>query len=209
MVKFWSEVRAARTRELAADISTWIWVAVWTVIAARVYAGIAGYAETGRVLSRGGTNLEAAGAALGASLAGVPLVGDRLRTLAIDSLGAAGEPFVYVGGELESLLILIARLLTVLLLGVVLVPWLTRYVPWRARRLATLRAADQAIRRSPIDVALPQIERTLALRALSHLEWTELLEHTRDPIGDFDAARYGGLARAELESVGLRPQRLR
>jgi hypothetical protein len=36
MPKFWSEVPAARMRELVADLSTVAWVSFWTVVAYRL-----------------------------------------------------------------------------------------------------------------------------------------------------------------------------
>ena len=53
---------------------------------------------------------------------------------------------MFVGRELEQLLLIIAALLGLLVLGVTLVPWLIRYLPWRARRLFELRRAHRAIR---------------------------------------------------------------
>jgi hypothetical protein len=204
MLKFYSEVPSARIREMLADVSTWVWVAFWTVVGLRIHDAISAFAEAGRVLRAGGENIEAAGAQLGGSLAGLPLVGAGVDELARRTFETAGEPFQYVGGELESLLILIARLLAILVVAVFLVPWLMRYVPWRASRLATVRAAHRAIRRAPVDVSAATMQRELATRALNRLSYPELLEHTPDPFGDFAAGRFDRLVRAELASVGLR-----
>jgi hypothetical protein len=38
------------------------------------------------------------------------------------------------------------------------------------------------------------------------MSWEELLVHSRDPLGEFAAGRYKALAKAELESAGLRPR---
>ena len=118
---------------------------------------------------------------------------------------AAGDPFIYVGGELASLLVLIAGLLGALVLAVTLVPWLARYLPWRARRLAELRNAHRAIRHSTLGVSTTDMERSLASRALNRLPYDELLARSPDPFGDFAAGRYDRLAAAELASVGLVP----
>jgi hypothetical protein len=206
MLKFWSEVPAARLRELVADVATWAWVALWVVVASRIHATISGFAEAGRAISRGGTNIQDAGVTLGDSLAGLPLVGEQARDLSTASFRTAGEPFVFVGGELEELLILIAMLLTALVLAIALVPWLSRYLPWRARRLGQLRAAHTAIRVRPSGAARSAVDRILAARAVNRLSYEELLAASRDPLGDFVAGRYDRLARAELESVGLRPR---
>lgn len=202
MFKFYSEVQPARARELLADISTWAWVAIWTVVGYKIHEVISGFAEAGRILKGGGDNIEAAGAQLGDALAGLPLVGVGIDDLTTRTFATAGEPFQYVGGELESLLILIARLLALLVVAVMLVPWLSRYLPWRATRLAVVRSAHKAIRRA--DVSEPAMQRFLAQRALYRLPYDELLEHTSDPFGDFAAGHYDRLARAELGSVGLR-----
>jgi hypothetical protein len=204
MLKFYSEIPTARSRELLADVSTWLWVALWTVIGVRIHDAISGFAEAGRVLRGGGQNIEAAGAQLGDALNGVPLIGAGVDDLTTQAFATAGEPFQYVGGELESLLILIARLLALLVVAVMLVPWLWRYVPWRAERLASMRAAHQAIRRAPVDVSPASIQHALATRAINRLTYPELLEYTSDPFGDYAAGHYERLAKAELASVGLR-----
>jgi hypothetical protein len=203
-MKFWSEVPSARARELAADMATWAWASLWAIVAFRLYSTLAGYAEVGRAIGRGGANIQAAGDQVGDTLGGLPLVGEQVRGLTRSAFGAAGEPFVYVGGQLEELLILIATLLGILVLGVTLIPWLSRYLPWRARRLYELRTAHRAIRKATRDLPDAAVEKVLASRALHRLTYGELLEHTPDPIGDFATGRYQRLARAELESVGLR-----
>ncbi|MGH2476178.1 MAG: hypothetical protein ACRDIL_13035 [Candidatus Limnocylindrales bacterium] len=203
-MKFWSELPAARAREIVADVATWAWVALWVVVGARIHELISSFAEAGRVLQAGGTGIQGAGASLGEAFRGVPLVGEGIDDLATGAFASAGEPFIYVGQELESLLILIARLLALLVVGVMVIPWLSRYLPWRARRLASVRAAHRAIRRAPVDMSREAIRRALATRALNRLTYPELLEHTADPFGDFAAGHYDRLAKAELASVGLR-----
>ena len=204
MLKFYSEIPSARLREILADVSTWLWVAFWTLVGLRIHDAIAQFAEAGRVLRAGGENIEGAGAQLGSALKGLPLIGAGVDDITRRTFETAGEPFQYVGGELESLLLLIARLLAILVIAVFLVPWLLRYVPWRASRLATVRAAHRAIRRAPVDVPTPTLQREIATRALYRLSYPELLEHTPDPFGDFAAGRFDRLVTAELASVGLK-----
>jgi hypothetical protein len=203
-MKFWSEVPSARAREVLADVATWIWVSLWAVIAYRLYSTLSGFAEVGRSIGEGGSNIQAAGSSVGDALKGIPLVGEQVKGLTVSAFGLAGEPFVFVGRELEQLLLIIAALLGLLVLGVTLVPWLSRYLPWRARRLFELRTAHRAIRVARRDVPEAAVERLLASRALHRLTYSELLEHTPDPMGDFIRGRYKKLAQAELASVGLR-----
>jgi hypothetical protein len=204
MLKFYSEVGTARTRELIADLATWAWVALWVVIGLRIHDAISAFAEAGRVLQGGGRNIQGAGAQLGDALNGVPVIGGGIDTLATGVFDTAGAPIVQAGQELEALLIFVARLLALLVVAVMVVPWLARYLPWRAERLATVRAAHRAIRRAPVDVSTAMMQRALATRALNRLTYPELLEYTSDPFGDYAAGHYGRLAKAELASVGLR-----
>jgi len=206
MVTFWSETPGRRRGEVAADIATWIWVAFWSVLAVRIHAAITGYAEAGHALERGGVAIRDAGVQVGSSLDGVPLIGSGAGELARRAFGGASEPFVFVGGEFVDLITLIARVLALLVLAVAVVPWLSRYVPWRAARLAELRSATTAIRNRPRGVTRESIDRLLASRAIHRMSWDELLVHSRDPLGEFAAGRYQALAKAELASVGLRPQ---
>ena len=205
MFKFWSEVPSALVREVAADLATWAWVFLWVTIGARIYIAIAGFAEAGRALARGGKGIQQAGVDLGGSLSGIPVVGPSIQTGATDAFQTAGQPLIYVGSQLVELFLFIATLLGILVVAVALLPWLSRYLPWRAKRLAELRAANKAIRRAPRDTSKAAIERLLASRALHRLTYPELLAETPDPLGDFVSGRYDRLARAELASVGLRP----
>ena len=204
MLKFYSEVGTARTRELIADLATWAWVALWVVIGVRIHDAISAFAEAGRVLQGGGRNIQGAGAQLGDALNGVPVIGAGIDSLATGAFDVAGAPIVQAGQELEALLIFVARLLGLLVVAVMLVPWLARYLPWRADRLATVRAAHRAIRRAPVDVSTAMMQRALATRAINRLTYPELLDYTSDPFGDYAAGHYGRLAKAELASVGLR-----
>src|SRR5690349_20651595 len=120
MFTFWSETSGRRRREIAADVSTWIWVAIWSVIALRIHNAISGFAEAGHALERGGEALRAAGAQLGGSLDGVPVIGRAVGDVTRSALGGASEPFVFVGGQFVDLITLVARLLALLVLGVAL-----------------------------------------------------------------------------------------
>ena len=203
MLKFWSETPAARTREIVADVATWAWVALWAVIGAKIHDRSRRSPRRVACCRRGGTNIQGAGASLGAAFADVPLVGAGIKDVATGVFDTAGDPFIYVGRELESMLILIARLLALLVVGLALIPWLSRYLPWRAERLANVRAAHQAIRRAPATCRRPRSSRRWR-PAPSTGSLPGPARDTSDPLGDFAAGHYERLARAELASVGLR-----
>ena len=204
MIRIWSELRVARTKEQVADVATVVWVALWGSIALQLFQFLASFAEAGRTIHGGGQTMIDSGVNLGASLAGVPFIGPQLEGVARDAFGSAGRPLSDFGSELEQFIVVVAAVLTLLLALVTLVPWLSRYVPWRWERLRRMRAGHRAIRIAPASPG-PAVQEALAMRAVSRLDWATLLEFTPDPIGDWAGGRHDRLARAELASLGLRP----
>ncbi len=206
MLKIWSELPIARLKEQVADVATLLWVLFWGWIVWQLFQFLAGFAEAGRTIRAGGDGLVKGGHDLGESLAGLPVVGSQVRDIARDAIGGAGRPLSDFGMELEQFIFAVAVVLALLLALVTLVPWLNRYVPWRWERVRRVRAAHRAIRMAP-DSGGASVERTLAMRAVTRLDYSTLLEYTPDPLGDWTRGRHDRLARAELASVGLRPAR--
>lgn len=204
MIKIWSELRTERLKEQLADLATLGWVLFWGSIVWRLLEFLAGFAEGGRLIRSGGQNMVKSGRDLGNSLADVPFVGEQLQDTARDAFAAVGLPLSDFGTDLERFILAVAITIALILALVTIGPWLTRYVPWRWTRLKRMRAAHRAIRKAP-DVSKPEIEGALALRAVTRLDYSTLLEYTPDPLGDWAAGRHDRLARAELASVGLRP----
>ena len=204
MIKIWSELRVARVKEQVADLATLLWVVFWGNIVWQLFQFLAGFAEAGRTIRAGGQNMVQSGRDLGDSLAGLPLVGSQVRDLARYAFAGAGGPLSDFGTQLEQFIFVVAVVLALLLALVTLAPWLNRYLPWRWARLRRVRAAHRAIRTAP-DVGDDSIERALAMRAFTRLDYSTLLEYTPDPFGDWVSGRHDRLARAELASVGLRP----
>lgn len=207
MVRIWSELRVARVKEQAADVATLLWVGLWGTIAWQLFQFLAGFAEAGRTIEAGGRTMIDSGVDLGASLAGVPFIGPQLEGVARDAFAGAGRPLADFGTELEQFIVVVASVLALLLALVTLVPWLSRYVPWRWERLRRTRAGHRAIRTASQvgEIAPAQVQEALALRAVARLDYATLLTFTPDPLGDWARGRHDRLARAELASVGLRP----
>ncbi|HEY5277970.1 MAG TPA: hypothetical protein VIK38_15795 [Coriobacteriia bacterium] len=204
MIKIWSELRVARLKEQVADLATLVWVLFWGNIAWQLFQFLAGFAEAGRTIRSGGQSMVQSGRDLGDSLAGLPFVGSQVHDIARDAFAGAGQPLADFGTQLEQFIFIVAVVLALVLALVTLVPWLTRYLPWRWERLRRVRAAHRVIRTAP-DVGDDSIERALAIRAFTRLDYSTLLEYTPDPLGDWVVGRHDRLARAELASVGLRP----
>jgi hypothetical protein len=203
MLKIWSELPVARTKEQIADVATLVWVVFWGSLIWQLFQFLASFAEAGRTVRRGGEGLIQGGRALGDSLAGIPLVGTQARDVAQAAFAGAGQPLSDFGTELEQFIFVIALVLTLLLALVSLGPWLARYLPWRWERLRRVRSAHRVVRTAP-KIGADGVERVLAMRAVTRLDYADLLEFTPDPIGDWADGRHDRLARAELASVGLR-----
>lgn len=206
-MRVWSEVPKRRTQEVVADLATAVWVGFWAYLGLQLYGTLSQLSTVGVNIGETGAGLERAAATLRLGLSQVPLIGEGIGDLLGGALQGIGSPLVQAGNDLERLLLIIAAVLGLLLVAVFVIPWLNRYGPWRRRRLRELNAGDRAIRQSVAvresRVERKDVERVLATRALNRLEYTDLLDRTPDPIGDFLEGRYDRLAKAELESVGL------
>lgn len=206
MVRIWSELPGARVREQLADLSTVLWLLFWGWLAFRLFQLLSSFAEAGRMVRGGGQTMIDAGRNLGEAMSGIPIVGAGLRDVATNAFAGAGSPIADFGTSIEQFILLVATVLALLLASVPIIPWLSRYLPWRMERLARMRAGYRAIRRAPA-VAHERVQEVLALRAVTRLDYPTLLSYTPDPLGDWASGRHDRLARAELASVGLRPQR--
>lgn len=154
-----------------------------------------------------GEGVEASGSAVsdgfeGAADAvdGAPVIGDDIA----DGLRSAGEGS---GGEVEELgrsgedsAHDLANLLGFVTFALPALLVLTRWLPGRIDQVRKLRAASNVLG----DRATPERRRLLAMRAAFSLPYWQLLQYTRDPLGDLEDGRYDALVAAALEDAGLR-----
>ena len=131
----------------------------------------------------------------------VPLAGDRIA----DALRGAGDE---TGGEVAALgssgeraAHRLADVLGLLTFGLPTLLVLLRWLPARVEQVRTLTAAARVLR----DPASSERRRAIAMRAAFSLPYGQLVQHTRDPLGDLLAERYDPLVAAALEDAGLRP----
>jgi hypothetical protein len=202
----WSERSGPRLRELAADFATVVWLAVWVTLGVRLYDGLSELAAAGRLIREGGSGLLSAGRSVADAVKGVPLVGEGAANGIRDAFRATGQPVVQFGSDLERLLLIIAALLGLIVVAIAVVPWLSRYLPWRIERFRRLNGGARVIRRGALagsDGDPRELEQLLASRAVHRLDYDDLLEFTPDPFGDWRSGRLDRLVQAELESVGL------
>jgi hypothetical protein len=203
-MKIWSEMRVARLKEQVADLATLVWVVFWGNLVWQLFQLLAGFAQAGRTVHSGGQAMIKSGLDIGESLSGLPLIGEQVRDVVRNAMAGAGRPISEFGTDLERFILVVATVLALLFALATLGPWLSRYLPWRWERLQRVRAAHRAIRTAP-KVGHLRVEKALAMRAVTRLDYATLLEYTPDPLGDWASGRHDRLARAELDSVGLRP----
>ena len=194
MIKIWSELPVARTKEQLADVATLGWVVFWGSIVWQLFQFLSAFAEAGRTIRAGGDGLVQGGRDLGESLAGLPLVGSQVRDIARDAIGGAGRPLSDFGTQLEQFIFVVAIVLALLLALVTLGPWLSRYLPWRWERLRRVAPRIGRSGRRP-SIGEASVERTLAMRAVTRLDYSTLLEFTPDPLGDWAAASRSACSR--------------
>ena len=58
MARIWSELPQPRLTEQAADLMTALWLAIWGLIAWRLFELLASFAEAGRLIRTGGSDMD-------------------------------------------------------------------------------------------------------------------------------------------------------
>jgi hypothetical protein len=206
MMLIWSERPAPRLWEIAADLATLAWLGLWIMLGLRIYGRLAELAAAGRLIRDGGSGIRDTGDEVASVLQGIPLVGEGAAIRVRGAFGGAADPVMQFGSDIERLLLIIAALLGLIVVAIAVVPWITRYLPWRVERIRRLNAGAAAIRRTRSGgavLAQSELMQLLASRALHRLDYDRLLEFTPDPFGDWSAGRLDRLVQAELETVGL------
>ena len=201
-MQIYSEVPAARARQVVGDVVA-VAVVVLAVVAGVAVAGaISALAEVGRTVERAGAGLQGTLADAAEALDGLPLVGGA-ASAPFTSASGAGATLVDAGRQQQEL---VGQLALVAGLAVALVPVLVVLRSWGARRLAFVRRARDVRRLA----AGPGGDDLLALRALAGQEARVLRSVADDPVGGWrrgDPATVRALADLALRDAGLRPRR--
>lgn len=201
-MQIYSEVPAARARQVLGDVVA-VAVVVLAVVAGVAVAGaISALAEVGRTVERAGAGLEGTLADAAEALDGLPLVGGS-ASAPFTSASGAGATLVDAGRQQQEL---VGQLALVAGLAVALVPVLVVLRSWGARRLAFVRRARDVRALA----AGPGGDDLLALRALAGQEARVLRSVADDPVGGWrrgDPATVRALADLALRDAGLRPRR--
>jgi hypothetical protein len=199
-MRLYPELTAARNRALVADLVSIVLLVIFAWAGIRVHGAVDRLAVLGEGVQASGGAISGGFESAAEAVDGTPIVGDDLA----GSLRDAGEGS---GGEVEELgqrgeegahdLALVLGFVTFALPALLV---LTRWLPGRVEQVRKLRYASAMIG----DDSTPERRRLLAMRAAFSLPYGQLLQYTRDPLGDLQDGRYDALVTAALEDAGLK-----
>jgi hypothetical protein len=193
-----------RLRLIDATLSAW--ALAWIVVGAVVASEVHGLAELSDTVGDVGAAVEASGVAL-STLGGVPVIGDAFGgalEAASERIQEAGRSAQESGASSRDSVDVLSVLLGLSVALIPSLPLLAGYLPARMSRAREVRALAEARRRSGDD---PLFQEFLARRAAQSLPYRRLRDIAPEPWRELAEGRFGRLADAELERLGLSPQR--
>lgn len=201
-MRLYPELRDRRARTLFGDLLAIALLVLFAWAGLKVHDAVNGLAVLGEGVSAGGNAVQGGFDSAADAVDGTPIVGDEIA----DGLRSAGEgsggEVAELGEQGESEVHRLARILGFVTFALPALLVLTRWLPPRIDQVRQLRAASVVVG----DQATEERRRLLAMRAAFSLPYGQLLQYTRDPLGDLASERYDALVAAALEDVGLRPR---
>ena len=201
-MKLYPDLPRRRLVGVARDALVVLLVALFALLGLRVHDDVDRLAALGRGVRDTGGAIERGFATAAESVEGVPVVGGRVAGGLRDAGAGSGGELEALGREGEDAAHRLADLLGLLVFGLPTAVLLARMVPARIEEVRRLTAASQVL----AEPGALERRRLVAMRAAFSLPYGQLLEYTRDPLGDLAAERYDPLVAAALEDAGLRPR---
>ena len=200
-MRIYPDIPRRRLGVLARDALVVALLALFAWVGFTVHGAVDKLAILGTGVREAGSSVEGAFDSAADNVEDAPVVGGTLG----DALRGAGEGtggnVSEVGERGEDAAHRLADILGVTTFGIPALLLLLRYVPGRVDLARRLTAADRVLRAE----ASPERKQAVAMRAAFSLPYGQLLEFTRDPLGDLVAERYDPLIAAALDDAGLRP----
>lgn len=199
-MKIYADLPARRVRQVVADLLVLVWTLVWAGVGVAVHDATMELTEPGHQLEGAGSGMREKLQDAGDSVAGLPVLGDRVADPFRDVSGAGTS----IEGAGTDLVTAVERLATTLGWVTALTPILIVGAVWLALRLRFARRATSAQRHvdDAHDLDL------FALRAMTNQPLARLTEICPDPAGAWrrgDPEVIHELAVLELADCGLRP----
>jgi hypothetical protein len=203
-IRFYPEVRERFARTLAADLAVVALIAFFAWLGFKVHDTVQELNVLGRGVNEAGTAVQGGFDAAGASVGGIPVVGDELARAFMSAGAGTGGNVAELGRQGEEGVNDLANLLGFVFFFVPTLLVLAIAVPPRVRQIRRLTAADRLLPRTEGEIT-GERRQLLAMRAAFSLPYTTLARYTADPFGDLASERYDALVAAALDDAGLQP----
>ena len=201
-MKLYADAPGRQARQVLGDLLLVLWVALWVKLALVVRDATLALAAPGEQIESAGAGLAGKLRDAGATVGGLPLVGDEVRG-PFDGAGDAADQIAAAGAAQVEAVQTLAFWLALTVGAVPILVLLAVYLPlrWRFVREAT---AGKRFIDSSADLDL------FALRAMSNQPMHRLARISDDPVRAWrerDAPVVRALAALELRDSGLTPPR--
>jgi hypothetical protein len=201
-VRLYPQLHGPRIGTLSRDLLIVALLVLFGWLGKEVHDAVDALAVLGEGVRSGGEAVQGGFDSAADAVDGTPIVGDDIAEGLRDAGGASGGNVADLGTAGEEKVHYLANLLGLLTFAIPSAIVLLAMLPARVRQVRQLTAASRVLA-EPVG----ERRRLLAMRAAFALPFSQLLQYTKDPIGDLAAERYEPLVRAVLEDAGLRPER--
>ncbi len=189
-----------RGRAVAKDALVLLTLFVLAWLALKVHDTVDKLAVLGTGVRDSGEAVRTGFGAAADAVSGVPVVGGDVGDALRDAGKGTGGNVADAGRAGEDRVHDLANLLGFLFFALPASILLVTTLPGRIGQVRELNAADRLL-----DTSSEERRRLVAMRAAFTLPATELLRHTRDPIGALAAGNYDPLIEAAYDDAGLAP----
>lgn len=199
-MRLYPTVPLRRANAAARDAGALVAVLFFAAIGLWVFHAVDSLQILGRGVHDAGTAVQTGFTNAADKVGHIPLAGgpiaDGLRSAGQATGGNVADAGTRGEQRVRRLAILLGLLTFLLPAGVLL----SNYLPRRITQIRTLNDAASVLRGAQD----PERERLIAMRAAFSLPYAQLLEYTRDPLGDLAAGRHDALVQAIADEAGLR-----
>jgi hypothetical protein len=199
-VRLYPDVPARRLATAVRDLLALLALVLLAWLGLAVHNAVDRLAVLGEGVNDAGSAVQGGFESAAERVEGVPVVGDDIAGGIRGAGEGTGGNVAELGQRGENAVHRLANLLGLLVFGLPAVFVLARWLPRRIAQVRQLTAAARVL----AEPGSSERRRVIAMRAAFALPYGQLLQHTRDPLGDLAAGRYDGLVQAALDDAGLR-----
>jgi hypothetical protein len=199
-VRLYPDVPARRLATAVRDLVALLALVLLAWLGLAVHDAVDRLAVLGEGVNDAGSAVQGGFESAADRIEGVPVVGDDIAGGIRGAGEGTGGNVAELGRRGEDAVHRLADLLGLLVFGLPAVLVLALWLPLRIAQVRQLTAAARVL----AEPGSSERRRMIAMRAAFGLPYGQLLQHTRDPLGDLAAGHYDGLVEAALDDAGLR-----